>query len=193
MTLSFDDYQQRALTTAVYPKQYVHVSGDVVAADAPSCIYPVFGLCGEAGEVAQALNNKLGQTSELSSECGDVLWYVAAICSDLNLDMRSVAGSSTFNEFSYRTALTNNVGVDELLVELLIATGIVAESTKKTIRDSKGIVSPERLKTIVLALRRVMIAISAICERRSISFEAVAQNNLAKLSSRKESGTLCNR
>lgn len=89
-SLSFDDYQSLARRTAVYPGR----DEDGVAA------YPALGLAGEAGEVCEkikkAIRDDQGQITErrrrmLRKELGDVLWYVAALCSELEVSMEEVA------------------------------------------------------------------------------------------------------
>ncbi|RPI27241.1 MAG: hypothetical protein EHM70_18095 [Chloroflexota bacterium] len=86
--LNFDEYQKRAWRTAVYPNCGTNLT------------YPVLGLNGEAGEVAEkykkVLRDKGGVVDEttraaLAKELGDVLWYVAAACSELGLSMDEVA------------------------------------------------------------------------------------------------------
>lgn len=81
-------YQARASVTARYP--------DVGS----NPIYPTLGLCGEAGEVADKVKKVLrdhgGVFSEqiradLALELGDVLWYVARLATELNLDLEAVA------------------------------------------------------------------------------------------------------
>jgi NTP pyrophosphatase (non-canonical NTP hydrolase) len=85
---AFDDYQKKAWDTAIYPER-----GD-------NLIYPVLGLNGEAGEVAEKVKKVIrdsegvvGEATRkiLAKELGDVLWYVAAICSELGLSMAEVA------------------------------------------------------------------------------------------------------
>lgn len=85
--MDFQDYQSKARETAVYP-------GDM------SIIYPALGLCGEAGEVAEkvkkVVRDKNCEFSDedrmaIRKELGDVLWYIAQICSDLDLRLESVA------------------------------------------------------------------------------------------------------
>lgn len=54
------------------------------------------GLGGEAGEVLEPIKkflfcNKSLVVGELAAELGDVLWYVAALCTTLGLDMGAVA------------------------------------------------------------------------------------------------------
>jgi NTP pyrophosphatase (non-canonical NTP hydrolase) len=88
--MNFKEYQKAAKETAMYPEVY-------------SVIYPTLGLNGEAGEVAEKVKKFLrdGTSLEalrevLSKELGDVLWYVAAICSDLELDLGDVARANIF-------------------------------------------------------------------------------------------------
>ena len=85
--MDFQDYQSKARETAIYPREY-------------SVLYPILGLCGEAGEVAEkikkVIRDKGGEFDEtdrmnIRKELGDVLWYMAQICSDLDLRLESVA------------------------------------------------------------------------------------------------------
>jgi NTP pyrophosphatase (non-canonical NTP hydrolase) len=80
MTLS--SYQKAAATTAIYPTQH-------------AITYPALGLAGEAGEVANKVkkvirDGKLDKSS-LKAEIGDCLWYIAALCRDLNVDLGDIA------------------------------------------------------------------------------------------------------
>ncbi len=81
-------YQQRSRQTARYPD----------AGSNP--IYPTLGLCGEAGEVAdkvkKVIRDRGGRFSPevvaaLKLELGDVLWYLAQLCTELGLDLSEVA------------------------------------------------------------------------------------------------------
>ena len=85
--MDFQDYQQKARETAIYPSEH-------------SILYPTLGLCGEAGEVAEkvkkVIRDKGGEFDEtdrmnIRKELGDVLWYMAQICSDLDLRLESIA------------------------------------------------------------------------------------------------------
>ena len=87
MSLSFSDYQTQASKTAIYN-------------DADYIVYPALGLVSEAGEVAgkvkKVLRDNNGQflpehREAISKEVGDVLWYIAALCTDLGVDMAAVA------------------------------------------------------------------------------------------------------
>ena len=85
------DYQQRSRATAVYPG-----AGE-------NLLYPTLGLCGEAGEVAEKVKKMLRDddgvlTAErreaLAKELGDVLWYVAQVATEAELDLQEVADAN---------------------------------------------------------------------------------------------------
>jgi NTP pyrophosphatase (non-canonical NTP hydrolase) len=86
--MNFDDYQRQAMSSAVYPM----IGSNIV--------YPVLGVNGEAGEVAEKvkkiIRDKHGVWDDqdrdaISKEIGDILWYCAALCSELGLSMTTVA------------------------------------------------------------------------------------------------------
>ena len=90
--MQFDDYQRSAIETAIYPEAG---SGSFNAV-----AYTVLGLSNEAGEVAGKLKkiwrDKDGvidtdSATELVSEVGDVLWYMATLLNELDCDFSSVA------------------------------------------------------------------------------------------------------
>lgn len=86
--MNFTDYQTKARATAKYP-----VIGHGV-------VYPTLGLTNEAGEVSgkikKIFRDKDGVIGEaekeaLKAELGDVLWYLAQVCSELNISLDEVA------------------------------------------------------------------------------------------------------
>ena len=85
-----DMYQKVALTTAIYPREQ-------------AIIYPTLGLTGEAGEVANKVkkiirdgsdstNEKL--VSEIKSEIGDCLWYIAVLANDFDIKLSDIASAN---------------------------------------------------------------------------------------------------
>lgn len=89
MTLS--EYQRDARATALYP-------------DETRLLYPVLKLTGEAGEVSEKLGKAMrdggwqpgapldeATRDALVRELGDVLWYVASVAADLEVDLEDVA------------------------------------------------------------------------------------------------------
>lgn len=72
-------------------------------------VYPTLGLVNEAGEVAgkikKIFRDKAGVISEadreaLKYELGDVLWYLAQICTELDLTLEEVAEANIEKLFS---------------------------------------------------------------------------------------------
>ena len=72
-------------------------------------VYPTMGLVNEAGEVAgkvkKIFRDRGGEISDgdreaLKQELGDVLWYLAQICTELDLSMQEVAEANLVKLFS---------------------------------------------------------------------------------------------
>ena len=85
--MDFNIYQKRASETAVYAEDY-------------KVMYPALGLAGEAGEVANKVkkifrdgldNLPENWKGNIASEIGDVLWYCAALASDLGYNLEDIA------------------------------------------------------------------------------------------------------
>lgn len=86
--MDFATYQKQARKTAIYP-QLGH-----------NFVYPVLGLVGEAGEVAEKIKKVLRdekgkitdeKREELKKELGDVLWYLANLSVELKIPFEKVA------------------------------------------------------------------------------------------------------
>ena len=63
-------------------------------------IYPVLGLCGESGEIAEKIKKVIRdeggivsehKREEIKKELGDVLWYISQIATELGLSLDAVA------------------------------------------------------------------------------------------------------
>ena len=76
------EYQNSAADTAIYKVEH-------------SVIYPALGLAAEAGEVANKVKKILRDGTfdreAIADEVGDCLWYIAALCRDLKVDMGELA------------------------------------------------------------------------------------------------------
>ncbi len=101
--MDFDEYQLAARETAQYPDIGHNVC------------YPALGLAGETGEVAERVKKMIRDDAgvltpqrrdALKAELGDVLWYVAALCSELDLKLGDVA---THNIAKLRDRRARNV------------------------------------------------------------------------------------
>jgi NTP pyrophosphatase (non-canonical NTP hydrolase) len=86
--MTFQEYQTESRKTAIYPNLNENY------------IYPVLGLCGESGEIAEKfkkiIRDKGGLISqedktEIAKELGDVMWYLSQISSELKLSFAEIA------------------------------------------------------------------------------------------------------
>ena len=84
---NFSDYEKIAMSTKV-------------GWNNNEILYPLIGMCGETGEVAdkikKVLRDKNGKFSESDSleilkEIGDTLWYMTALCHDLGYTLKDAA------------------------------------------------------------------------------------------------------
>jgi NTP pyrophosphatase (non-canonical NTP hydrolase) len=89
--MHMEDYQKLAITTAIYPKEF----------PLQGVVYTSLGLCGEAGEVAEKVKKYIrdGGDAEhfkanISAELGDVLWYIANLANELNIDLSQIASDN---------------------------------------------------------------------------------------------------
>jgi NTP pyrophosphatase (non-canonical NTP hydrolase) len=85
--MELSEYQRRSRSTARYPRT-------------DSLTYPALGLAGEAGEFAdhakKVIRDDRGvltpeRREAMSKELGDVLWYVAQLATELDLELEQIA------------------------------------------------------------------------------------------------------
>jgi NTP pyrophosphatase (non-canonical NTP hydrolase) len=91
--MKFNEYQTKAITTAVYPKHQ-------------ALPYLALGLSGEAAEVANKVkkiirgdyDNDPTKAEEalasISKELGDTLWYLAVLANELGDDLSVIAAAN---------------------------------------------------------------------------------------------------
>ncbi len=85
--MELSEYQRRSRSTAKYPRT-------------EALTYPSLGLAGEAGEFAdhakKVIRDDGGEVTPerreaMAKELGDVLWYVAQLASELDLELEQIA------------------------------------------------------------------------------------------------------
>lgn len=83
--MTFEEYQEQARSTAIYPRDR-------------AIVYPALGLTGEAGEVAEKVKKWIRDGNldkeAIAKELGDVLWYIAALSGDLGISMDEIASQN---------------------------------------------------------------------------------------------------
>lgn len=89
--MTFEEYQQLARRTAIYPNRGSNI------------IYAALGLAGESGEVSgkvkKVIRDKGGvlderSRQELAQELGDVLWYIATMADEIGVPLERIAAEN---------------------------------------------------------------------------------------------------
>lgn len=84
--MEYAEYKEKALTTAVYPKEY-------------GKIYTILGLGNEIGEAGGKLKKMIRgdgiEPKAFTDELGDVLWYMVATVGEFGLSLSGKLGSFT--------------------------------------------------------------------------------------------------
>jgi NTP pyrophosphatase (non-canonical NTP hydrolase) len=83
------DYQQQAARTLIDQPGFEIPGNEIMV------VWNALGLAGEAGEVAELVKKGVFHRHsidrlKLEKELGDVLWYAAALCTSLGLDMGEI-------------------------------------------------------------------------------------------------------
>lgn len=99
--MNFNEYQEKAASTAIYPDKY-------------RIIYPALGLAGETGETCEKIKKLIRdhdfdpeiylycnidglekfweeKRTEVKKEIGDIIWYVANLAKDFGLKLDDIA------------------------------------------------------------------------------------------------------
>lgn len=169
--MNFDEYQKKVREFADYPSAMVN-------GNAVKLVYPVLGLVEEIGEAREKLRlveefDDLPHITAFMKELGDVCWFCAEIMTVLNLE----ADLSRFTD--------DNCDDYELAYPEI--SGILA----KAVRDTSGIVSPEKVQVIKENIEIIIFTVSQMAEKVCFSdLESVMQMNYDKLLSRKKRGVI---
>ena len=132
---TFNEYQEDAASTAAFPRFYTEdqvrtmlTQAYVRSGETPDhaksfteydldyhetslsrLVYPILGLVGEAGELANKLkkwgrdsagDSTPDQEDALADELGDTLWYQAAVATGLKQDLEGIAEANISKLFS---------------------------------------------------------------------------------------------
>lgn len=130
------------------------------------------GLCGEVGEVVEQVQ----KAQFVGKELGDVLWYIAALCTKLEVSMA---------EFQYSViAPAKDKTQLELAAALTVAASGVAELVKKGIFHRHGLNELLMLK----ALREVYTCAVQLSWIIEVPIGEIAHENIEKLMKRYPAG-----
>lgn len=91
--MNLNEYQDAVKRTAVYPDLNNNLT------------YPLIGLCGEVGEVAEHIKKSIRddggkvtpvRKEKLLYELSDVLWYLARLSSEIGFSLDEVAAANLY-------------------------------------------------------------------------------------------------
>ena len=164
------EYQSEAYTYAVYPREF-------------KILYPMIGLAGELGELLNVyarngnVIDPLKYREMYPDEIGDVVWYVAALATDMDM---SFEGS-----FDSYVPISAGLTLERSLIDLTVTIGLLANSVKKIYRDEEF--NRARIKAqIIITIESLSFFANAL----GLSLDNVAAENLRKLRDRRARGVL---
>lgn len=169
MNMDWNKYQAEALTTAIYPLER-------------ELDYTILGLCSEVAEVAELVYLLDLDEHELRSEIGDCFWYAGAVADALGTTLQQV--------WDFMPAEYRPVSLSETTGLVVVLSGHLAGLLKKTIRDDGGKLTAQKTSAMMSDLNRVLQALVILCGQLDTTAHAVTQENLNKLSDRKQRGVL---
>lgn len=155
------DYQDRARQTAVYPQKIS---------------YPALGVVGELGELTAKVRANADK-EEICKEIGDVLWYCANLCSDLEMFLSDATGMDT--DFNHVGQAYTTPSLEDL--------GLMAENCKKLVRDGHN---PDKVAAVLGTIAYILRYLNVLSTALGTSLNLIAHENLDKLEDRKERGVL---
>jgi len=173
MKITLEQYQKEALK--VLNKQ-------IAKSKKEQSRYCCMGLIEEAGEIVAELrksffkgnfHEKKLNKQAITSECGDLLWYIALMCDESGINIGKID-----------TTITERVGTEER--EELISRGIKlgeisGETVQKYLRYHNGEADIQVLEESLTKQYRCM---KKLLRELNISIDDVIENNLKKINSR---------
>ncbi len=179
--MDFSVYQQEAMKTALYP----NIGSNI--------LYPMLGLMGESGEISGKISKIIrddGGTitrerrAAIKGELGDVLWFMATVCAEADLDMG--------NLYLLAQHAINNIHITDLP---RLAFKLSQQTAHMSILVEQFIYGPHKGNMSILAPLSTDITILFtnmidLCLACSLDIEQVAQSNLEKLASRQKRGVI---
>jgi NTP pyrophosphatase (non-canonical NTP hydrolase) len=170
--MSYNVYQKRSLATAIYPRQGQNFP------------YVALGLAEEVSELLEKHWETPEAIAEIESELGDVLWYLAQACTELDIFMSEVMPA-------FPAKPLRNHNIIHHSRRMARSAGAVSGVTKKMIRDDRsGAMLPERRDALVESVGNLAVAVFDWARCRGVSIRVAMDKNTKKLESRKQRNAL---
>jgi NTP pyrophosphatase (non-canonical NTP hydrolase) len=156
--MDLTEYQRKAFSTSTI--DWATANGRQVA---------VLGVLGEVGSLATVMKKQTrdgsvytGAKSDLIEECGDVLWYLAAIATHYGLDLGRAVASCMFPE----PAAGENGHLWSLIEAVMHLNSIVAADNEFFAVDAANLEDPlgETAQMVLHAIERESLVLSEVLE-----------------------------
>lgn len=182
--MKLNDYQQQALTTAIYRKQIMerfNLEPDFNAKERDLVTdlckdYVLSGFCGEVGEFFGAnFHNAMG-------ELGGVFWYTAAVAHEWGLTLAEMFGlepDATFDDIAPVADFDMDIAVNAL---------VLMNQWKKVLRDNKQYDFPGAVSRIIAGFKHYTSYCTS--DYPNIDFTDAARYNLEQLAKRAQEGKI---
>jgi len=167
--MTFGEYREQAIKCAVYPNKGKNIG------------YPLLGLIGETGEVAEKIKKMIrdddgiltdNRRAAIRKELGDVLWYTQAVSFEIG-----ICPDVFFDE----VPISSNTGFENVLFELNRNVSAVSEECRAVASSGEAIYG---------CILSILDCVSNLAELINTNLDTVAQENLDKLFDRLDRGVI---
>lgn len=166
--MELNSYQEKAVTYALYPVEH-------------AVTYPSIGVVDEGLELLEKCTinyeDKLERKKEITKEAGDVFWYMATLCQDLEIPLQ---------EMTRNLILPRKEDYTDIRLQFMIDLQHFVGKTKKRLRGDDGITD----EITLTHLQEVYGSFMVLLTEEEIDVKEALQNNIDKLEDRKERGVL---
>lgn len=176
--LNLNEYQRVAITDKIYD-------------DSVAIPYVVLGIAGEVTELYEKIIEqiKYGNSYDmtlLSKEVGDVMWYLAAYADETDQQLEDLEALVEFVPCE---------GIQNILDEMILYSGSISEYTKKALRDDFELIkvgkfNEHKLSRVNVCVGGLIMVLKRISCYYSLGLDTIINDNIEKLRSRAERGTL---
>ena len=172
-----------------YQEEALKFASDVsIATPENLLLQGVMGLCGETGEVCEAVLNTddVNKREHVLKELGDVLWYISTTASALGVSLSDVILRS-YNTKYIDYHFSESLYLMGIAVSIQSYAGKAIDVVKKLTFHGHEL-NPENRNIIVNAISSVFAFFNSLCVWYGFTLEEVMEENISKLSKRYPNG-----
>lgn len=172
--MNLKTYYEKAISTAIYPNQGKNVK------------YPLFGLIGEIGELAEQIKKQYRdddgkitdeRKNKIKFELGDIIWYVANTCREFQIDFSQLDKADDLTRYmTPNEPLGILADMSQCFIELTAIDAPCENSPTKSVFRNAAIGSLEIL----------FLDIGKMCELYDLDINDIMKSNIEKLLDRKD-------